>query len=195
MKNTFKIIVSVLLIVGGVFMANRFGSCSNSTYKEYSSNDPAFNIKMDYISDWQYREIQGANGSFSQVQFYGAVQDGFAPSFVVTVEPSSKVTFKPSTIQAMAEDLIAKRMRFADGQVISQAESEILGLPAKDIILTYKQPDELRSLNAKLVPFKERVIIFQKDDKFYTVRYVNPLQVFDVFVQDFLHGVKSLSIK
>ena len=85
-------------------MANQYGSSNELTYNKYSSEDSELNITMEYVSDWRYQEHRGSYDSYAQVQFYGAVKDKFAPSFVVTVERSSKVKFQPLTVEAMADD-------------------------------------------------------------------------------------------
>ena len=175
-------------------MANQYGNSDDSMYKEYSSEDPELNITMDYIADWRYQEHRGSYDSYAQVQFYGAVKDKFAPSFVITVERSSKVKFQPLTVEAMADDLIKKRMLFEDAKVVSKSDAQLLGAPAVDMTLTYKQPDQLRRIDAKTIPFKERIMIFQKDNKFYTLRYLNPQQAYDEFEQAFLHCIGTLRI-
>lgn len=195
MKLYLRIFVVTVIVTGGIFMANHYGSSRDPGYKEYSSQDLELNIKMDYLSDWLFSEHRGSYGRYAQVQFYGTVKDDFAPSFVVTVERSSKVAFKPLTINAMANDVIKKRMNFKDARIVSRSEIELLAVPAIDITLTYQQPDKLRSIKAKLIPFKERIVMFQKGDRFYTVRYVNPEQEFEVFEQDFLHCLGTLSLK
>jgi len=194
MKQFLKIIVVTMIAIGGIFMANQYGSSDDSMYKEYSSEGPELNITMDYISDWRYQEHRGSYSSYAQVQFYGTVKEGIAPSFVITVERSSKVAFQPLTIEAMADDLIKKRMHFEDAQVVSKSDAELLGAPAIDMTLTYKQLDQLRTIDAKTIPFKERIMIFQKDDKFYTLRYLNPQQAYEEFEQAFLHCIGTLRI-
>jgi hypothetical protein len=176
-------------------MADRHGNGSSLAYQEYSSQDPELNIMMEYPSDWRFREHRGSYGSYAQVQFYGAVQGDFAPSIVLTVEPASKVAFRPLTIQGLADDLVEKRMHFEDTNVLSRAETELLGLPAVDLTLAYKQPSQLRSLEFDLVPFQERIIVFQKDDRFYTFRYMNTEKEFRDFEAAFLQGIKTLQLK
>lgn len=196
MKFFLKITVVIVIITGGIFMmGNRCSGLGSLKYEKYSSEDPELNITMDYISGWRYSEHRGSYGSYAQVQFYGAVKKDFAPSIVVTVERSSKVTFKPLTIGAMADDLIAKRMKLEDTKIVSRSKIKLLGGPAIDITLTYKKPDKLRSMEVKLIPFKEHLVIFQKDDRFYTLRYMNPEKEFEEFLRAFDHCIKTLRLK
>lgn len=195
MRFNVKIILMIVIAAGGIFMSKSKGDCGGPGYKEYSSEDAEINIMMDYVSDWRYQETRGSKGSYAQVQFYGVVTEGFAPSIIVTVVRSDKATFAPLTIEGLADDLVAKRARFEDTLVVSRSETKVAGLPAIDMTLTYKQPDQLRSLKFNMVAFRERAVVLQKGDRFYTLRYVNPGQAFEEFEQDFLHCIGTLTIK
>ncbi len=195
MKPYFKIILIITIGIGGIFMANHYGGCNSPQHVEYSSEDSQINIKMDYVSDWRLAESRGSYGSYAQVQFYGAVKDGFAPSISVTVERSSKVSFSPMTIEGLADDLIQKRMKLKDIEVLLRTDRSLLDSPAIDITLTYKKPKELRSIQPEFIPFRERVVVVQKDGRFYTIRYVVPEQEYDVFEADFLHCLETLRLK
>ena len=176
-------------------MANHFGNSSEFTYAQYSSKDAQLNIVMDYVEGWRTQEHRGSYDSYAQVQFYGPVKEGFAPSFVVTVEHSSKVSFVPHNIGGLADDITKKRMLFENAQVVSRSDTQLVGNPAIDLIMTYDQLDQLRNIDAKMILFKERISIFQKDDKFYTIRYLNPQLVYDEFEPAFIHCLGTLRIK
>ena len=162
-------------------MTNHEGVSDNESYGQYSSEDTELNLTMDYPGGWRYSEHRGAYGIYAQVQFSGELENNIAPSFIVKVERASKVEFQPLTTEGLADDLVKKRMLFEDSNVESRVETKLLGLPAIDLIMTYKQPVRLHSTEFKLIIFKERVIIVQKDDRFYTLRYVNPQQAYEDF--------------
>jgi len=195
MKNITKILVLIMILAGGIVMTNHEGVCDNANYKQYSSEDAELNLTMDYPIAWQYSEHRGSYGIYAQVQFFGELENNIAPSFIAKVERSSKVKFQPLTAEGLADDLVKKRMLFEDSNVESRGETQLLGLPAIDLTLTYRQPVQLHSVAFDLIRFKERVIIVQKDDKFYTLRYVNPESSYDAFEQDFLHCIGTLRIK
>jgi hypothetical protein len=195
MRQFLKIMVVITIVAGGMFMASHYGNCNDQKYAQYSSQDTELNITMDHMADWKYQESRGAYGSYAQVQFYGEVKDNFAPSIIVTVERNANVKFKPVSAEGLADDLTAKRMRFSDAKVLSRAPAELLGLPVVDMTLSYKQPDQLHNIDAKLVSIYERVMIVQKDDRFYTLRYVNPEASFAEFEAAFLHCVQTFGIK
>jgi len=195
MRMYLKIIVVTMIATGGIFMANPYGSCDDSKYNEYSSEDPELNITMDYISGWLFKEHRGSYGSYAQVQFIGALKDGIAPSVIVTVRHNSKVSFEPLDIEGLADDLIKKRMLFEDAQVILRSDIELLGGPAIDLTLTYKQLDQLHNIDAKIISFQERVVIAHKDDRFYTLRYINPQKEYAAFEEAFLHSISTFQIK
>jgi len=194
MKNITKILILITILAGGVFMANHEGVCNNANYEQYSSEDAELNLTMDYPIGWRHSEHRGSYGSYAQVQFSGEVQNNIAPSFIVKVNNSSKVKVVPPTVEGLMDDLIKKRMLFEDAQVIFKSETELLGLPAIDLIMTYKQPVQLHSTEFNLISFQERVIIIQKDDRFFTLRYINPQQEFKTFEEAFLHCIGTLSI-
>lgn len=199
MKINSKILLSMLVVIvlmtGGVFMTMCYGDSNNIVYEQYSSEDAELNISMDYVAGWKYRESRGPYGSSAQVQFIGKVKGKFAPSFVVMIELSSKVKFNPLTIQAMADDIIAKKMFFPEAKILSQDEIKVFGFPAIEILLMYSTPEELKSINAKFIPYQERIIVFQKDGKFYTLKYMNPQAEFEVFEEAFLHCIRTLTFK
>lgn len=176
-------------------MATQNASSNNPTFQKYSSTDEELNLTMDYISDWEYREQRGSYDSYAQVQFYGAQKDGIAPSIIVTMKRTSKVSFEPLTIGGMADDLIKKRMLFKDAQVVSKSDAELLGDPAVDLTLSYKQLNKLHSIDSNHVSVQERVFILKKDDRFYTVRYINSQKEFGIYEEAFLHCIGTLRIK
>lgn len=195
MKNITKILILVTIFAGGIFMANHEGICNNTNYEQYSSEDTELNLIMDYPAGWRHSEHRGAYGSYAQVQFSGETRNDIAPGFSVKVERSSKVKVQPPTAEGLADDLIKKRALFQDSKLVSRSETELLGLPAIDLILTYKQPARLHSTEFNLISFKERVVIVQKNDRFYTLRYVNPQQEFETFEEVFSYCIGTLRIK
>ena len=86
-------------------------------------------------------------------------------------------------------------MGFKDAKVLSKSDIEIFGLEAIDISLMYQNLEELRVVNPKFIPFQERIIVFQKGDKFYTLKYMNPQEEFEVFEDAFLHCIGTLTFK
>ncbi|MBM3251363.1 MAG: hypothetical protein FJZ11_01090 [Candidatus Omnitrophica bacterium] len=186
-----------LLITGVIIMLIGSGCFSQFKYEKYSSKDPSLGINIKYIAGWKFHEQKGAYGSFAQVVFHEPDRKDktIKASMSVTVEDSSKVKFSPTDLKGMEEDLLGKRMKLPEARVVSSARKNFLGVAAKDIGLTYRAPDKVYSLDAKLVPLQERIIIFKKDDKFYTVKYQNTPEDFAKFNQAFNHITKTLKIK
>jgi hypothetical protein len=178
-------------------MFNSYGCSPNVKYSNYSSKDAELNISMDYISGWTYIESRGSYGSYAQVQFIGPEIKGkdFRASMIVTVKKESKVDFKPLIVEAMIDDIVTRRLKFKDAQVLSKSKIKLSGIDAVDIALTYKELDRLRSIDAKFVPRKERLVIFKKGDKFYILRYVHSEEDFAKFDKAFYHCVKTLKFK
>jgi len=184
-------------------MVNSYG-CAKApdNFQKYSSNDPELNISLDYISGWLHAEQKGANGSFNQVVFYKPKVDKKDTSkvamMVVTVEPISKMTLEEKTLQSVTDYLIAKRMKFQSAKVISRSDINIKNFKmsaAVELLLSYRTLDKLYVANSKLIMFKERIVIFQYQDKFYTLRYENKEEEFDKFNKAFSRLIDSLIIK
>lgn len=191
MKCSLKIIL-VILLLGVMFMVNRYGRFVGLKFEKYSSRDPELNITMDYILGWNYTEHRGSYGSYVQVMFIEpeAEKGSFKANIVVTVKKSSNL----STVKSMAEDLLAKRLKLKEAKVLSNSKSRILNTEARDIQLAYKALDKLYSTDAKLIPIRERILVLKKGDKSYTLRYTNIEEEFKKFERAFYHCAKTLRL-
>jgi hypothetical protein len=198
MTPASKKMLFTYLIIGVISMLSGQGCSSGLKYEHYSSKDPAINITMDYISGWLYSEHRGSYDSYAQVTFYeppDRKEKVYKAGIIITVKDSAKVEVKPPTVEAYAEDLLAKRMKFKDAKVLSRSKVKLLETDGLDIELSYKTLDKLYNVDAKLIPVKERVIILKKDDKFYILRYQNTEEDFDRFSKAFSHIIKTLKLK
>jgi hypothetical protein len=90
---------------------------------------------------------------------------------------------------------LQKVFKFQDSRVISKSKTRQFGLESYDIELTYKALDKLSNIDAKLVPVRERMVIFERNSKFYLLRYKNNEQEFAKFNKAFSHMVKTLRFK
>lgn len=185
------------IIIGAISMFNLFGCSSNMKYEKYSSKDPEINIAMDYISGWLYSEHRGSYNSYAQVLFYekGDEKKVFKAGISVNVKDESKVETKPVTIQTMADDLKSKRMKFKDSMLVSSGNSNISGENAIVMNFSYKTLDKFYDVTAKLIPVREKVVIFKKGSKFYTIRYENTAEDFKRFEKAFSRMLSSIKFK
>ena len=185
------------IIIGAISMFNLFGCSSNVKYEKYSSKDPEINIAMDYISGWLYSEHRGSYNSYAQVLFYekGDEKKVFKAGISVNVKDESKVETKPATVETMADDLKSKRMKFKDSMLVSKGNSNISGEKAVVMEFSYKTLDKLYDVAAKLIPVKEKVVIFKKGSKFYTIRYENTAEDFKRFEKAFSRMLNSIIFK
>jgi len=190
-------IIHMYIIIGAIFMFNLFGCSSDVKYEKYSSKDPEINISMDYISGWLYSEHRGSYNSYAQVLFYekGDEKKAFKAAIAVNVKDASKLKDPPVTIEVMADDLKSKRMKFKDCSLVSEASSKILGEDAIVMDFSYKTLDKLYDATAKLIPVNEKVVMFTKGDKLYTIRYENTAEDFKKFEKSFKHILTSLKPK
>jgi hypothetical protein len=78
-------------------------------------------------------------------------------------------------------------------KVLSEGNPTVLGTDAVILELSYSALDLPESLKGKLVPTRERVVIFKRGDTFYYLRYENFAVDFDRYNAAFDHVIKSLS--
>jgi len=187
----------IFLLIGVICMMNACGCAENFEYEKYSAKDPELNFTLDYISGWLHSEQAGSKGSFSQAVFYepSTKEHSSVAAMVATVENTQNLEIKPATIDARAEDILSRRLKFKDAQLLSKNKREILGLSALDMKLSYKTLDKLYSVDAKPRTVTEKIIVLKRKDKFYTLRYQNKAEEFDKFSKAFDHLVRSLKFK
>lgn len=174
------------------------GSCAYSegiSYEHYSSKDPLLSLEMDYIAGWLYSESRGSFEEYAQVIFFEPQRQdkSYKAGIVVTIQNSSKTGF--STLEAFVKDLTTRRQQLKDCAVVSNSQGKMLGEEAAIIGFAYKIPEKLHVLNAQSIPVKEKVVVFKKNDKFYTVRYTNTETEFNRFGEAFTHILDSLRLK
>jgi hypothetical protein len=184
------------LIAGAIIMMNNAG-CSSVKFEKYSSKDPLINISAEYISGWEYDESRGANNSYAQVMFYqfNKGRKSQRAIMAVTLKDNPKTGLNPLSVEAAAEDLLAKRKQFKDMKVLKKEKARLLNTEAVVIELSYSLPENLLDIKSKFILTREKVIIFNKDNKFYFLRYLNSAEEFDKYDSAFTHIVKTVRIK
>lgn len=190
--------ICFLFFTGAAYMFSLFGCAGNFKYDRYSSKDSEISVTMDYISGWSYSESRGANDSFAQVVFYEPVKANNInrAGIVLTIEKESKVSFSPLTLESKTDDLLSKRLKLKDATILSKIKKRFLNsVDAIEIELSYKMLDKLYAADAKPVPFKERIIVFKRSDRFYTLRYQGSEASFDRFIKPFKRSAESLKFK
>ena len=178
-------------------MFNFLGCAGGFKYEKYSGKGPELDFTIDYISGWEYHEQVGSFNSFFQVGFYEPVIKGksLRAMIVVTVEDSSKVNFSPKTLDGMLSDVVRRRMLFNSTRILSKTRDNICGEEAVDITFSYRALADFESIKAKLVPMTERVVMFRRGEKFYTLRYADLAESFDKYSRAFNHIIKSVRFK
>jgi hypothetical protein len=189
--------VYAYIMIGVIAMFNLSGCSSNVKYEKYSSKDSEINIVMDYISGWLYSEHRGSYNSYAQVLFYekGDEKKLFKAGISVNVRDISKLEVRPATIEALADDLKSRRMKFKDSMMVSNGNLKVSGVNAIAMDFSYKTLDKLYDVTAKLIPVKEKIVIFRKGNKFYTVRYENTAEDFKGFEKAFRRMINSIAFK
>jgi hypothetical protein len=178
-------------------MVGSFGCSKAVKYERYSSKDIEINMAMDYISGWLFSESRGAENSYAQVIFYEPQRKdkNIKAGIVVTVRDSSKLNLDPLSVDSFVDDLLSRRGKLKDMKLLSRSKSTVLGSEAVSVLLSYKTIDMLNNINAKLVPVKEKVVVFKNNNKFYTIRYQNMEKEFNVFNKAFSHILKTAELR
>lgn len=194
--ETMKALIrrSLFLMAGVVLMSNLFG-CSRIKFEKYTGRDEQLNVSMDYIAGWAYRESRGSNNSYAEVVFLPKEKRNNWTMIVLVVKESSKVGAQALDPDGAADDIIGKRMKFKDAQVLSRSKINALGTAATMIELSYLTLEDLRERNNKLIPVKEEIIVLSKGDKFYFLRYMNSAKEFNKYKAAFMHIAQSMQIK
>ena len=190
-------LLKTILLIGVVSMFCFCGCQPIIQYEKYSSKDPQLNITMDYISDWRYVESRGSYNSYTQVQFIEPAKSDkkLLASITVTTKTTSQAGLASPTIEAMADDIKTKKLKLKDAQLLARGKINLLNTEGICMDFSYKQLDNLRTIDAKLIPSKERTIILKQGDKFYIIRYVNTEEEFNKYSAAFKHVIKSLQSK
>jgi len=188
--------ICLFLLIGVICMLNNYGCTGGFQYAQYFSKDPELNIIIDYIPNWLYREHRDAQNGYASVLFFENREDkNYKAKIAITMKNGLKTEIKLSDIEAITDDLVTKRLKFKDAKLLSRSKTMLLGYEAREVLLSYKAMDKIYSTDAKLIPVKERILIFKKDDKLCLLRYENREEEFDKFNKAFDHIIKTLRFK
>lgn len=182
-----------ILIMGAFGMFNLFG-CSGRNgfqYEKYSGVAKDLNFSLDYLVGWKISEK--IMKDFTQLIFLEPKKEGkvFGSTMAITV----KEDLPFATAAELAEDTVRKASKLEAFQVVNQSSIKIHGAEGKDLELSYKTLESIYQLNAKMIPVRERMIVFKKGSKFYVARYENTEEEFAKFNQAFTHIIKSIKFK
>jgi len=186
----------LFLMIGVICMFNSYGCGRGIKYAEYICKDPELNITMDYIEGWLHREHRGINDNYVSVLFLENRKDkNFKAKISVTAKNISKIEVMPLSVDAVLDDTIGRRLKFKNAKLLSKSKISFLNVEAREILLSYKALDKLYSIDNKLIPVKERIIIFSRGNVYYLLRYENAENEFDKFSGAFSHVIKTIKFK
>lgn len=190
-----KKILRIIFMIGVIYMSSFYGCSGVFKYEKYSSKDPEIAIAMDYVSGWLYSESRGSGGSYAQVIFYEPVRKdkNLKAGMIVNVQQSSKAN--AVGVESFADTLLSKRQKLNSMKLLSRSSDKLFGLYAVIIELSYKTLDKLNAADAKLIPVKEKIIILERNNRFYTFTYINTEAEYAKFLDAFGHGLKTLKFK
>lgn len=189
-----KVYIIVLVILAVVILIGILGYLKSCRYERYFSKNPNLKISVDYLLNWKPSEYAGSRNSFYQLMFYEPpIKDNVLKAMmVITAYSEAKVAFEPKTLDGLAEDLIKRRAYFNSFKILSRKEKRYLGLDAIAIELSYNTMNMMDRIDARLAPYRERIVIFKKGGTFYVVRYAHFARDFNKYAKAFSHIVESL---
>jgi hypothetical protein len=192
-----KYSAKIILAIGVISMVGSYGCSKVVKYERYSSKDAQINLAMDYVSGWAYSESRGAGNSYAQVIFYEPQRKdkNLKAGIVVTVQDSLKLKLDSPSVESFIDDLLSRREKLKDMKLLARTQSSALGSEAVVVMVSYKTMDKLNSVDAKLIPLKERIVVFKNNNKFYTIRYQNTEKEFDEFNTAFSRIIKTAELK
>lgn len=193
--NKTAMSVSIFLLLGAAYMVTCNGCSDAGKYKKYSSADPELNITMDYISGWQYRETRGSNNSYADVFFGEPRNKGEEKVLKAFISVTSVDTPRGGTLETIADGLSDNKLKYKDGKLLNRARIKIPAGEAIELSFSYKALNKIYSIDSKLIPVEEKVVILINGGRSYTIRYENKEDDFNRFDKDFGHIVKSMRFK
>jgi hypothetical protein len=183
-----------LLLTAGVFlMLNSYGFSENIQYEKYTSPDHRINLSLDYVLGWGHAEQRGALESFWQIVFFPPRGKNSLPQPAITLTVEKNSESNLLDLNSFAQNLLNKRMKFKNMQVLTNSKINLGGLEAKDITVSYDRLKEIYSIKAQFITIEERLVIFQRDSRFYTLRYENEKSNFNNFAESFSYILGTLN--
>ena len=177
-------------------MLSDYGCAKEIKYAHYVSKAPELGIQMDYPAGWICLEHEDAKAGYVNVLFSEPGKGShLKATMMVTVKKISTLKPERATLESFARGFASARLKSKDAKLLSQSPIRIIGLPAFEIQMSYQALDEIYALQANFLPSKERVIVFQRKDNFYIVRYRNREEEFNNFDGVFTHCIKTIKFK
>lgn len=195
--KSFKNIIMVVLIMGVMTMVNSKGFSESIKYENYSTKDSELNFTVDKIFGWLVSEQRGSSDNYSQIIFFEPINAG---SFVkgaidITAQENSKTGYSNPVLEVIADDILRKRLKMKDAVMLERAKGVLNGLESWTMEVSYKSLEKPNSVKPNLITIKEKIIVFAKGNKFYTLRYQNKIEAFNKYSKAFDYIISTLKFK
>ena len=174
-------------------MANLAGCKGAFKYAKYESKFPELGIAVDYPDGWTHRDSREAKGRFAQVLFIEDKKGDFLKgSFWILATAYPKSAAGQASVETLASEKIAKRLKLKDSRLVSDSPILIKGEKGRDIVFFYKTFNKIQSFGEGLVAAEERTVIFKRKDRFFIISYENTEKDFQKYGPAFSHMLKSI---
>lgn len=176
-------------------MMNVIGCSDGFKYDKYENKDPAIGISMLYPSGWKISEDRGSGGKYFNALFIEPKEVSgrsrlSAISALAVRKSDMPLTIKD--IESAAADQITKNENSQGFILLSKKAVKIYGTKAIELSYKYKTLDMPLPIKGNLVDMEERVLILEKNGKYYFIRLVCQEDIFPVLDKRFNRVLRSI---
>lgn len=199
MMNTMKTTIAVLALLGlGAWGLWRCEAVVTAMQGEnmYQGTAPELRVTFSYPDQWPLHEEHGKMESYQAVRIMAPRNaDGTYTSHIsVRGAPLKSHGGKFDSAEERVEQY--KRNLLPDAQIIAEAQREVGGLKAAELIVSYTLPAiHHKGLKAAPVPVKERKVVIAHGPYLYELNYVADSREYDRYAGTFERLLESFQVQ
>jgi len=186
----FVILVSSFIISYVFLESNSDSHSSVEGYKVFTGRDDGFRIEFEYPDTWQKRPIE-KYGTFIVLSF--------RPSDTSTVslwsDEKSNNGGNYTGVDELVNHIIAIHSDSPDFEIVSQTITQIGGIEARELIISYRQyaEDDPHFPPGYIIdiPSIDRIEIVEYQDRIYKLSLMVRSEQYETLKEDFEHMISS----
>jgi hypothetical protein len=166
-----------------------------SNYIRFTSANPRFNFSFLYPSDWQLREVTGAD--YDEVFILGPrnKENTYSLALAIRVTLSREKGGRYGSLEELIADHLARCQRSTGFQEISRAYGYLADVEATEIEIGYTIPLPINTLNPQKTPIVERRIFLKEGEYFYEVIYRAVKENYYQYLEAFKDVVRTFEFR
>lgn len=161
------------LLIGAFLMVNVLGCSQGMKLDKYETKDPEIGVSLLYPSGWRPSEDRGSIEKYYKVMFVepkGAAGQLRLSAISFTAMKRADMPENIMNPKDAANIRIAKLGKHKDFMLLSKGSLKICGTEAADAVYSYKTLDRPLPAAGNFIGVKERYVVFEKNDKFYSIK-------------------------